>query len=243
MQSWNRTSHFKSHFLLIWNFQIRFEMRCAIWNFLKLDLLIWNFRWDLKMRCYLKLLKLETFQTHHGGLLLWNIQMRLEMRCAIGTFKTGNFSTHHRNWLFETFRWDLKWDVLFEIFETFQLFQNPSQKLLIWNFQMRHKCNGSEKYLALFCHCSWDRSNPQVNKNPTTGFPSHTFIYSRLMLCNKSKNTGVTLNNSLDNTIIPSQRLVTTSASLHTQTGSHRLIIQVLNIKSLLPKWFSHFCM
>ena len=23
-----------------------------------------------------------------------------------------------------------------------------------------------------------DRSNPQVNKNPMTGFPSHTFIYS-----------------------------------------------------------------
>ena len=39
-------------------------------------------------------------------------------------------------------------------------------------------CNGSEKYLALFFRCSWDRSNPQVNKNPSTGFPSHTFIYS-----------------------------------------------------------------
>ena len=35
--------------------------------------------------------------------------------------------------------------------------------------------------------------------------------------------------------MIPSQRLVTTSASLRTQTGLRRLILQVLNIKSLLP--------
>ena len=49
------------------------------------------------------------------------------------------------------------------------------------------QCNSSEKYLALFCCCSWDRSNPQVNKNPMTGFLSHTFIYSSLMLCNRSK--------------------------------------------------------
>ena len=46
----------------------------------------------------------------------------------------------------------------------------------------------------------------------------------------------LTLNNSLGNTIIPSQRLVTMSVSLRTQTVSHCLIIQVLNIKSLLPK-------
>ena len=35
--------------------------------------------------------------------------------------------------------------------------------------------------------------------------------------------------------MIPSQRLVTTSASLRTQTGLRHLILQVLNIKSLLP--------
>ena len=46
----------------------------------------------------------------------------------------------------------------------------------------------------------------------------------------------ITLNNSLGNTIIfPSQRLVTMSASLRTQTGLHCLILQVLNIKSLFP--------
>ena len=54
MQSWNRTSHFKSHLLLIWNFQMRLEMRYVIWNFwnsLKLQLLIWNFQMRLEMRC------------------------------------------------------------------------------------------------------------------------------------------------------------------------------------------------
>ena len=43
-----------------------------------------------------------------------------------------------------------------------------------------------------------------------------------------------TLNNSLSNLIISSQRLVTTSASLRTQTGLHCRILQVLNRKSLL---------
>ena len=80
MQSWNCTSHFKSHLLLISNFQMRLEMRCAIWNFLKLlkkDVLfetfemrcaIWNLKllkWDVLFetwnfwneKCYLKLLK------------------------------------------------------------------------------------------------------------------------------------------------------------------------------------------
>ena len=119
----------------------------------------------------------------------------------------------------------------------FSLFLLKSHYLRPWphTCHIRYICNESEKYLALFCCCSWDHSNPQVNKNPTTGFPSHTFIYSRLMLCNKSKNTGVTLNNSLGKTIISSQRLVTMSASLCTQTGLHCLILQVLNIKSQCP--------
>ena len=64
--------------LLIWNFQMRLEMRCAIWNFWNLKLfkpiigscLFETFRWDLKKRCYLKLLKLVTFQIHHGELLI-----------------------------------------------------------------------------------------------------------------------------------------------------------------------------
>ena len=40
-------------------------------------------------------------------------------------------------------------------------------------------------------------------------------------------------------------RLVTMLAGLHTQTGLHCLIIQVLNIKSLLPRRLIqsfHFC-
>ena len=129
MQSWNRTSHFKSHLLLIWNFQMKLEMRCAIWNFwnlswkvayLKLSDVTWNemcylklfkpimegclfetFRWDLKWDVLF-----EIFEIYHGGLLTWNFQMWLEMRCAIGNF------------------WNLK------------LF-NPSQGLLIWKFEMR----------------------------------------------------------------------------------------------------------
>ena len=51
-----------------------------------------------------------------------------------------------------------------------------------------------------------------------------------------------TLNNSLGNAIFPSQRLVTTSASLRTQTGLHCLILQVLNTKSLLLNCSPHFC-
>ena len=106
MQSWNRTSRFKSHLLLMWNFQMRLEMRCAIWNF-------WNF---LRV-AYLKLSN-ET----------WN------KICYLKLFETWNFSTHHKSCLFETFRWDLKWDVLFETFETLQTYHGG---LLFWNFQMR----------------------------------------------------------------------------------------------------------
>ena len=57
-----------------------------------------------------------------------------------------------------------------------------------------------------------------------------------------SPNTYVTLNNSLSNLLIPSQRLVTMPVSLCTQTVLRCLIILVLNIKSLFPKCFSHFC-
>ena len=64
----------------------------------------------------------------------------------------------------------------------------------------------------------------------------HALIYSKYDIVKRFPHTYVTLNNSLSNTIIPSQRLVTTSASLRTQTGLCHLILQVLNIKSLLPK-------
>ena len=55
--------------LLIWNFQMRLEMRCAIWNFWNFSNPSWRVAY-LKLSdetwnemCYLKLLKLETFET------------------------------------------------------------------------------------------------------------------------------------------------------------------------------------
>ena len=145
--------------LLIWNFQMRLEMRCAIRNFWNLSNLFWSVAyWKLSDEawnemCYLKLVKpimegclfetfrwdlkwdvlLETFQTYHGGLLIWNFQMRLEMRCAIRNF-LKLVKSIMECCLFETFRWDLKWDVLLETFETFQTYHGG---LLIGNFQMR----------------------------------------------------------------------------------------------------------
>ena len=102
--------------LVIWNIQIRLDMRCAIWNLKHFNL------FKLIMRAaylklsdetsnkifYLKCLKLETSQTCHGSCL------------------------------FETFRWDSKQDILFEIFETWN-FSTHYGELLIWNFQMRLK--------------------------------------------------------------------------------------------------------
>ena len=126
MQSWNHTSCFKSHLLLIWNFQMRLEMRCAIWNFWNFSnnimegCLFETFRWDLKWDVLFE--TFETFQTYHGELLIWNFQMRLEIPSQ------------------ELFIWNfqmrLEWDMLFETFWNLKLF-NPSQELLIWNFQMR----------------------------------------------------------------------------------------------------------
>ena len=56
-----------------------------------------------------------------------------------------------------------------------------------------------------------------------------------MMLLKRFQQKHISLDNSLGNTIIRTQRLVTTSAKLCTETGLHRLILQVLNIKSLLP--------
>ena len=69
-----------------------------------------------------------------------------------------------------------------------------------------------------------------------TCLPSHTFIYSKYHMVKRFPHKHIPLNNSLGNSIIPSQRLVTMSVSLRTQTVSHHLILQVLNKKSLLPK-------
>ena len=103
--------------LLIWNFQMRLQTIYSIWYvwnlklfkhvmgvaYLKLSDETWN------EMCYLKLLKLETFQTHHGELLIWNLKLSDE---------TWNEMCYLKFWNFITF-------------------SNPSQELLIWNFQMR----------------------------------------------------------------------------------------------------------
>ena len=70
----------------------------------------------------------------------------------------------------------------------------------------------------------------------TTCLHFHALIYSKYDIVKRFPHTYATLNNSLGNTIIPNQRLVTMSVSLCTQTGLCHLILQVLNIKSLLPK-------
>ena len=72
-------------------------------------------------------------------------------------------------------------------------------------------------------------------------YPLTLSFIPNMMLLKRFPHTHITLNNSLGNTIFPSQRLVTTSASLRTQTGLHCLILQVLNIKSLLPKCLIQF--
>ena len=95
-------------------------------------------------------------------------------------------------------------------------------------------------YLSVICCCrvlflSSFTVGVDLSKS-TTCLHFHALIYSKYDIVKRFPHTYVTLNNSLGNTIIPSQRLVTTSASLRTQTGLCHLILQVLNIKSLLPK-------
>ena len=111
-ETWNFSN--MSWELLIWNFQMRLDKEVLFeifqtWNFSNPS---WGVAY-LKLSdetwnkiFYLKCLKLETSQTCHGSCL------------------------------FETFRWDLKWDALYETFETWN-FSNMSWELLIWNFQMR----------------------------------------------------------------------------------------------------------
>ena len=209
LKFWNILTFSNSSWeLLIWNFQMRLQTRYSIWNvwnlkllkhvmgvaYLKLSDETWN------EMCYMKLLKLETSQTCHGSCLFetfrwdlrwdvlymktfWNLELLKPMSWGVAylklsdeTWKRGaiwNFSNLKLfkpimgSCLFETFRWDLKWDVLYETFETWN-FSNPSwgvaylklsdetwnemcyikllkletfqthhRELLIWNFQMR----------------------------------------------------------------------------------------------------------
>ena len=93
--------------------------------------------------------------------------------------------------------------------------------------------------LLFFSHDSVDLSKS------TTCLYFHSLIFSKYDIVKRSSHISITLINSLSNLIISSQRLVTMSASLHTQTVLCCLIIQVLNIKSLLPKCLIqsfHFC-
>ena len=53
---------------------------------------------------------------------------------------------------------------------------------------------------------------------PMTCLHFHALIYSKYDIAKRFPHTFVTLNNSLSNLLIPSQRLVTMSASLRTQT-------------------------
>ena len=88
-----------------------------------------TFRWDLKRDMLFETFEtlwfetfetIETFQTYHGGVVYLKLSDETWKKTVIfKTFVTwnfSNFSTHHRSCLFETFRWDLKWDVLFETF-------------------------------------------------------------------------------------------------------------------------------
>ena len=73
----------------------------------------------------------------------------------------------------------------------------------------------------------------------TMCLPSHTSIYSKLILFTDSKHVLHFLD-SLSKLQIQSNRLVTMSASLHIQTRLHYLIIQVLNIRvCFMAVWYT----
>ena len=100
-------------------------------------------------------------------------------------------------------------------------------------------------YLSVVCCCSWDRIILRLIRIQWLVYPLTLSFIPNMILLKRFPHTCITLNNSLGNTITPSQRLVTTSVSLRTQTGLRCLIIQVLNIKSLLPNCLIqsfHFC-
>ena len=121
--------------LLIWNFQMRLEMRCAIWNFSNFSThhrswLFETFRWDLKMRG--AIWNFSTFSNQSWELLIWNFQMSLETRYAI--WNVWNFLT----------------------LETFKTFQTHHVGLLIWNFQMRFEMRCAIWNFWNLKLCSWN---------------------------------------------------------------------------------------
>ena len=70
----------------------------------------------------------------------------------------------------------------------------------------------------------------------------YTFIYSKYDIVKKISQYMHHIEQLLVLLTNLEPRLVTMSVSLRTQNGLGCLTIQVLNIKSLLPKYFSHFC-
>ena len=128
-------------------------------GYLKLSDKTWN------EMCYLKLLKLETVQPIIGvGYLklsdkTWNEMCYLKLLKLFNLFKPIMRATYLKlliwnfwklklfkpimggGCLFETFRWDLKWDLLFETFET-------------WNFSTHHRSWLFEIFE------NWNFSNP-----------------------------------------------------------------------------------
>ena len=131
-----------------------------------------TFRWDLKKNCYLKFLKLVTFQTHHGHLLIWNFQMKLEMRCAIWNFwNLKLLKPIMGSCLFETFRWDLKWDVLFEILKLFNLFKPITRAAYLklsdetWNNIFYLICLKLETFQTCHGSCLFETFRWNLKKN------------------------------------------------------------------------------
>ena len=122
--------------LLIWNFQMWLEMRCAIGNFWNLKLfnpsqglLIWKFEMRLEMRYAIWNfwnLKLKMFQPIKGAAHLKLSDETWNKICYLRRFRLFNpsqgwliwniwnvwnlklFKTYHGSCLFETFRWHLK---------------------------------------------------------------------------------------------------------------------------------------
>ena len=113
-------------------------------------------------------------------------------------------------------------------------------------------CNGSEKryYLALFCRCRVDLVEIVVIllviRIQHLVYPLTLSFIPNMMLLKRKASTYTyhfALWITLYTTQLLAQRLVTTSASLRALKLDYTvLFFQVLNIKSLPPKWFCHFC-
>ena len=145
-------------------------MECCLF-----ETFIWDLKWDVLFETF------ETFQTYHGGLLVWIFPsngcaayLKLsdetwnEM-CYLKLLKL--FKPIMEGCLFETFRWDLKWDVLFETFETCQPITGVAYLKLsddIWNeiCYLKHlkclkletvkTCNGSCLFQTFRWDLKWD---------------------------------------------------------------------------------------